>query len=212
MRCFWKKLQKNTVQSWCAQALWSHQHTLQLFKNTFLSRNLDQNMFKNALFLEKDGKFAAVLGAPPPAAGGFVPRLPSCYSHSDYYWAHLRLFGIVKINTTYYLTLKWQLVGPLSQACPLWLKLLVTPLHTGTQNYLSSASTSALNSASKSYQKLSKSRSIEKEINDKTITNKRSSIKEVRTKSRKIDSLSPLPKNWTNDCWLISVCVEGGSA
>jgi len=40
-----------------AQALRTHQqHTLQSFKNMLLSRNLDQNMHKNALFLEKSEK------------------------------------------------------------------------------------------------------------------------------------------------------------
>jgi len=55
---------------------------------TFLSKNLDQNMHKNALFFEKKtGKIAAALGAPPPnprwppAAGGGAPRLPSCFSN-----------------------------------------------------------------------------------------------------------------------------------
>jgi len=61
---------------------------LQSFKNTFLSRNLDEKMLKNALFLEKAGKIDAALVAPspnpgwPPVAGGSVPRPPSCYSHS----------------------------------------------------------------------------------------------------------------------------------
>jgi len=45
-------------------------------------------MLKNALFFEKVGKFAAALRAPPPnalwppAAGGYAPRPPNCYSHS----------------------------------------------------------------------------------------------------------------------------------
>jgi len=46
------------IKSW-AQVLGAHQHTLQSFKNTILSRNLDQNMLKNALFLKKDGKIFA---------------------------------------------------------------------------------------------------------------------------------------------------------
>jgi len=50
-----------------AHAVRTHeQHTLQSFKNTFLSRNLDQNMLKNALFFEKVWKIAAALGTPPP--------------------------------------------------------------------------------------------------------------------------------------------------
>jgi len=45
-----------------AQALMTHQqYTLQSFKTTFLSRNLDQNMHKNALFFEKIWKIAAAL-------------------------------------------------------------------------------------------------------------------------------------------------------
>jgi len=50
------------------QAFGSHQHTLQSFKNTFLSRNLDQNMHKNAYIFwkkKKTGKISAALGAPP---------------------------------------------------------------------------------------------------------------------------------------------------
>jgi len=52
------------------------------FKNTFLSRYLEQNMLKNALFFEKAGKIAAALGDPPPkpplACGGwgFSPQTP----------------------------------------------------------------------------------------------------------------------------------------
>jgi len=43
-------------------ALEAHQHTLQSLKKTFLSKNLDQNMLKNALFLEKAREIAAALG------------------------------------------------------------------------------------------------------------------------------------------------------
>jgi len=62
-----------------AQASRTHQqHTLQSLKTTFLSRNLDQNMLKTALFFEKIWKIAAALGAPNPrwllAVGG--PQTP----------------------------------------------------------------------------------------------------------------------------------------
>jgi len=65
---FGKKLQKNTV----VQALRVHQHTLQLLKNTILSRNLYQICLKMRYFLEKAGKIAAALEAPPqpPSASG----------------------------------------------------------------------------------------------------------------------------------------------
>jgi len=57
-----------------AQALEAHQHTLlRHLKNEFFSRNLVQNMPKNAYFLEKVCKIAATPGgsAPePPLAGG----------------------------------------------------------------------------------------------------------------------------------------------
>jgi len=39
----------------CA-SLGTHQHTLQSFKNTFVSRNLDQNKLKMCYFLEKAAK------------------------------------------------------------------------------------------------------------------------------------------------------------
>jgi len=57
-----------------------------LIQNTFLSRSLDQNMLKNAYFLEEKHKIAAASGNPPPnthllpAAGGSAPRSPYCYS------------------------------------------------------------------------------------------------------------------------------------
>jgi len=41
------------IQPWCAQALVAHQHALLSFKNTFLSRNLDQNMLKSAFVFWK---------------------------------------------------------------------------------------------------------------------------------------------------------------
>jgi len=52
-----------------------------------LSRKLDQNTQKNALFLGKNWKIVAALGALapnrrwPPAAGDSAPRAPSCYHH-----------------------------------------------------------------------------------------------------------------------------------
>jgi len=56
---FLKKKSYRRTQSWCAQTLGSHQHILQLFKNTFLSRNLDQICLKCFIFWEKKhGKFA----------------------------------------------------------------------------------------------------------------------------------------------------------
>jgi len=56
------------IQCW-AQALWAHKHTLQSFKNTFLSRNLDQNMLKNALFFGKKWKNWR-------SVGGFASQTP----------------------------------------------------------------------------------------------------------------------------------------
>jgi len=44
----------------------AHQQTLfryQTFENAFFSRNLSQNMYKNAYFLEKSCKIAAASGA-----------------------------------------------------------------------------------------------------------------------------------------------------
>jgi len=52
----------------CCYCLGAHQHTLQSFKSTILSRNLDQNMLKNAFFMEKAEKIAAALGAEPSNA------------------------------------------------------------------------------------------------------------------------------------------------
>jgi len=58
-----------------------------VFKIMFLSRNLDQNMPKNAYSFEKSFKIAAASGAPslnprwPPATEGFSPRPPRCYFH-----------------------------------------------------------------------------------------------------------------------------------
>jgi len=43
---------------------------LQSFKNTFLSRNLDQNMLKMLQFLKKAGKIASAPN-PPLAFGGW---------------------------------------------------------------------------------------------------------------------------------------------
>jgi len=56
----------------------------QPFKNVFLSRNLDQNVPKNAYFLAKAVKIAAASMAPNPrwprAAGDSAPRSPRYYS------------------------------------------------------------------------------------------------------------------------------------
>jgi len=43
---------------------------IQPFKNVDLSRNLDQNMPKNAYFLKKNCKIAAASGARPPLTSG----------------------------------------------------------------------------------------------------------------------------------------------
>jgi len=57
-----------------AQALDAHQHTLFIhLKNALFSRNLDQNMPKNAYFLEKGYKIAAA-PEPPLASGGWGLR------------------------------------------------------------------------------------------------------------------------------------------
>jgi len=71
-------------------AVWSHlkpfavavavqQRTLQSFKTTFLSKYLDQNMHKNALFFRKIWKIAAALGAPPPDPPVVTPI--TCHSY-----------------------------------------------------------------------------------------------------------------------------------
>jgi len=78
------------IQFWCVKALGAHQHTLQSFKNTILSRNEDQNMLKNALFFGKSWKNRRIVGGSaskplwPPAAGVSASRPPSCYSHLIY--------------------------------------------------------------------------------------------------------------------------------
>jgi len=52
--------------------LWGRINThSQSFKNTFLSKNLDQNMHKNALIFEKSWKIAAALGLRPQTPVGF---------------------------------------------------------------------------------------------------------------------------------------------
>jgi len=67
------------------QALEAHQHTLfKHLKNEFFNRNADQNMPKNAYFLEKGCKISAAPGGETrwlPAAGDSVPRPLHCYSH-----------------------------------------------------------------------------------------------------------------------------------
>jgi len=55
-------LEKNCrTQSWSVQALGAHQYTLPSFKKLNLSRNLDQNKLKNALFFGKSWKNRAAL-------------------------------------------------------------------------------------------------------------------------------------------------------
>jgi len=44
----------------------AHQHTLQAFKNTILSRNVDQNMLKNVLFFEKSWNYRRSVGGSAP--------------------------------------------------------------------------------------------------------------------------------------------------
>jgi len=67
-----------------AKALETHQHTLfRHLKNEFFSRNLGQNMSKNAYFLVKGCKIAAAPGGlapePPLASGdwGLRPQTPT---------------------------------------------------------------------------------------------------------------------------------------
>jgi len=66
-------LQSHQV-SWLKALRVHQQHSLQSFKNTILSKSLDQNMHKNALFLENE-KITAVIGGsapkPPLASGGW---------------------------------------------------------------------------------------------------------------------------------------------
>jgi len=60
---------------------WGRISTLfQPFKNALLSTSLDQNMHKNAYFLEKSCKIAAASNG-FPTAGDFAPRPPRDYSH-----------------------------------------------------------------------------------------------------------------------------------
>jgi len=84
MRYVLKKLGaglENASTVFWAQALRTHQqHTLQSFKNMLLSRNLEQNMPKIALFFEKKTKNRRSVGGStlkPPLA----PRPPRCYPH-----------------------------------------------------------------------------------------------------------------------------------
>jgi len=59
-------------------ALEVHQHTLfRHLKNKIFSRNLGQNIFKNAYFLEKGYKIAAA----NPLGWGLRPQPLRCYSH-----------------------------------------------------------------------------------------------------------------------------------
>jgi len=61
----------------------AHQHTLQQIKIVFLSENLDQNMLKHALFLEKIKiKIAVAFNRCWPPATGPRPRVVAlvfCY-------------------------------------------------------------------------------------------------------------------------------------
>jgi len=104
MHYFWKKLQKNTapVRTGIGDAL---THALQSFKNTFLSRNLDQSMLKIALFIEKSWKHCHSVGGSDPqfplaSSGWVVPRPTSCYSHSSkrVTLSTAWILGIVKIT------------------------------------------------------------------------------------------------------------------
>jgi len=66
------------------KALGAHQHTLfkRVFmqKNASLCRNVKKNMPKNAPFLEKSCKVAAVFIHWPLAAAGSASSPPYCYS------------------------------------------------------------------------------------------------------------------------------------
>jgi len=58
------------------KALEAHQYTLvKHYKNVFFSRNLGQNVFKNAYFLEKSYKIAAASGDPPLKIPAGLQRL-----------------------------------------------------------------------------------------------------------------------------------------
>jgi len=58
------------------KALEAHQFTLfRHLKNVFFSRNLGQNILKNAYFLEKSCKIAAASGDPPPKIPAGLQRL-----------------------------------------------------------------------------------------------------------------------------------------
>jgi len=77
MNNFWKK----ATEEFCPGAhrqMGAHKHTLQLFKNIFLSRNLGQNMLKNALVFEKIWKNCRSVGSSAPkyplASGGYGLR------------------------------------------------------------------------------------------------------------------------------------------
>jgi len=58
-------------------------HFIQPFKNAVLSRNLEQNMLKNAHFWKKSVKSSQLRGFSnprwPPAAGSSAPKPPHCY-------------------------------------------------------------------------------------------------------------------------------------
>jgi len=98
---------------------------LQSFENIFL-RNLDQNMFKTALFLGKKLKKSPQRWGlcPQIPVGlwrlGSAPRPPCCYSHSlcMTFLSTDQIFDIVKITTYYLIYSLVTISGPLSQDCP----------------------------------------------------------------------------------------------
>jgi len=103
---FWKKATEECSSG--ATSLGAHKHTLQSFKNTILSRNVDQNMLKNALFfgkmLEKSPQRWGLchqtllglrrLGALPPDPQVVTPTQFTCY-----FKQLCEFFGVVTITT-----------------------------------------------------------------------------------------------------------------
>jgi len=86
-------LEKPTVEySSGAYKSWGRINThCSYFKDTILSKNVDQHMLKNALFFRKAGKIAAALKAPPSnpvglrRLGALLPDLFTCYFKHSYF-------------------------------------------------------------------------------------------------------------------------------
>jgi len=123
MRYYWKKVTKEYNPG--AHRSCGRINTLCSHLKTSFKRNLDQYMLENVLFFGKNWKNRRSVWIPPPnprwppAVGGSDPTPPSCYSR------HL-----IQLLLNYDpLSHTWVIVsGPLSQACPPWLKPLVAPL------------------------------------------------------------------------------------